>query len=285
MTRSHSTASDRLAAMPLGIAAPPIGGISSESDSEGSVHPRRAETDIAQHPAQRPTVLPDIDLRSLMCRETDRDAYDAAWSALHQRFAGGIYVFVQERVRDTALTEIVCADVWCAASEELTAATDIRSVASWIYRRAEWRIHNVWAQASRDARLFVQPLPECVPDHLDVHDALQTDLPMDFSGRRFAAPPDEDLLAKEWCERAVAKLVPFLRDLPPSRRQVFELYFVDGQSAKDVGDRLNRKPGAIRTLASRLAAELRAYIASVAIEGPADPADAVDAVRRALRLL
>jgi hypothetical protein len=173
--------------MPIGIAAPSISDVSSESDSEGSVHPHRAETDIAQHPAQRPTVLPDIDLRGLMCRETDRDVYDAAWSALHQRFAGGIYVFIQERVRDTALAEIVCADVWCAASEELTAATDVRSVASWIYRRAGWCIHNVWAQASRDARLFVQPLPECVPDHLDVHDALQADLPMDFSfGRHIA---------------------------------------------------------------------------------------------------
>jgi RNA polymerase sigma-70 factor (ECF subfamily) len=183
----------------------------------------------------RPSGRParDPDLVAVVAAQADR----AAFATLYRRYLDRVYAYAFYQLEDHHDAEDATERIFMAA---MAALPDFRdegaTFRAWLFRVA----HNTIANAHRArARRRTEPLPE----------------PFD------RAAPNADpagLVARADELRTVLRAVAAL---PEDRRQVVLLRFVDGLSSREIGQVLDRTPGAVRVLLHRALRDLAERLA------------------------
>jgi RNA polymerase sigma-70 factor (ECF subfamily) len=178
-------------------------------------------------PAPRPSA-PDPDLAAVLAAQADRSAFDT----LYRRYLDRVYAYAFYQLGDHHDAEDATERTFLAAMRALPAFRDEGATfRAWLFRIA----HNTVANAHRSrARRRADPLPE----------------PFDRPA------PDADpagLVARADELRTVLRAVAALSE---DRRQVILLRFVDGLSSSEIGQVLDRSPGAVRVLLHRALRDL-----------------------------
>ena len=170
-----------------------------------------------------PEAAGDPDLPDVEAARTDR----AAFATLYRRYVDRVYGYAFYQLGDHHDAEDATERTFTAALRALPAYEDRGSTfRAWLFRIA----HNTVANAHRSrSRRRTDPLP----------DSFERAAPN-------ADPAGLVALADELHEvrRAIAQM-------PDDRRQVILLRFVDGLSTAEVGEVLDRSPGAVRVLLHR----------------------------------
>ena len=164
----------------------------------------------------------------MIAAQTDRAAFDV----LYRRYLDRVYAYAFYQLGDHHDAEDATERTFLAA---LRALPDFRdegaTFRAWLFRIA----HNTLANSLRSrSRRRTDPLP----------DDLQR------------AAPDADpafIVARADERRSILRAV---RRLPDDRRQVILLRFVDGLSTREIGQVLDRSPGAVRVLQHRALRDL-----------------------------
>jgi RNA polymerase sigma-70 factor, ECF subfamily len=175
-----------------------------------------------------PGTPPDPDLAAVLAAQADR----AAFATLYRRYLDRVYAYAFYQLDDHHDAEDATERTFLAAMRALPAFRDEGATfRAWLFRIA----HNTIANAHRTrARRRVEPLPE----------------PFD------PAAPNADpagLVARADELRTVLQAVSTLAE---DRRQVVLLRFVDGLSSREIGQVLDRSPGAVRVLLHRALRDL-----------------------------
>jgi RNA polymerase sigma-70 factor (ECF subfamily) len=170
----------------------------------------------------------DPDLEAVVAAQADR----AAFAVLYRRYLDRVYAYAFYQLGDHHDAEDATERIFLAAMRALPAFRDEGATfRAWLFRIA----HNTIANAHRTrARRRAEPLPE----------------PFD------RAAPNADpagLVARADELRTVLQAVS---ELPEDRRQVVLLRFVDGLSSREIGQVLDRSPGAVRVLLHRALRDL-----------------------------
>jgi RNA polymerase sigma-70 factor (ECF subfamily) len=185
-------------------------------------------------PAQRAEALPgvDPDLADVRAAQADR----AAFGRLYRRYLEGVYGYSFYLLGDHHDAEDVTERTFVAALGAIDRYRDTGATfRSWLFRIA----HNQLANALR-ARSRQRALP------LDKVDA---------AGGSGGDPARLAGLADE-----AHRLRAAVRALSVDRRQVIVLRFVDGLSAREIGEVLGRSEGAVRVLQHRALRDLAALL-------------------------
>jgi RNA polymerase sigma-70 factor (ECF subfamily) len=171
---------------------------------------------------------PDPDLAAVIAAQADQ----AAFATLYRRYLDRVYAYAFYQLGDHHDAEDATERTFLAAMRALPAFRDEGATfRAWLFRIA----HNTIANAHRTrARRHAEPLPE----------------PFDRPA------PDADpagLVARADELRTVLRAVVGLAE---DRRQVILLRFVDGLSSSEIGQVLDRTPGAVRVLLHRALRDL-----------------------------
>jgi RNA polymerase sigma-70 factor (ECF subfamily) len=174
----------------------------------------------------------DPDLAAVRAAQADPRAFDA----LYRRYLDRVYAYAFYQLGDHHDAEDATERTFLAALAGLQGFEDRGSTfRAWLFRIA----HNSVANARRSRfRRATQPLPD---------------------GWERAAPDADPagLVARADELRAI---LGALAELPDERRQVVILRFVDGLSAAEIGEVLERSPGAVRVLLHRALRDLAARL-------------------------
>ncbi len=174
----------------------------------------------------------DPDAAAVRDAQRDHDAFDV----LYRRYLDRVYAYAFYELGDHHDAEDATERTFLAALRALDGYRPTGAgFRAWLFRIA----HNTTSNAMRTRRRrHTEPLPD-----------------------RWDAPaPDADpatLVARAEEARRVLRAV---RDLPEDRRRVVLLRFVDGMSSAEVGEVLDRSPGAVRVLLHRALRELAARL-------------------------
>jgi RNA polymerase sigma-70 factor (ECF subfamily) len=170
----------------------------------------------------------DPDLADVLAAQADR----AAFGTLYRRYLEPVYGYCFYLLGDHHDAEDVTERTFLAA---LAALGDYRdrgaTFRSWLFRIAHNQLANALRARSRRRTAPLDALPEPTSGHADPA-ALAT---LADEARRVRA--------------AVARL-------PDDRRQVIVLRFVDGLTAREIGDVIGRSEGAVRVLQHRALRDL-----------------------------
>lgn len=174
----------------------------------------------------------DPDLADVRAAQADR----AAFGALYRRYVDRVYGYAFYLLGDHHDAEDVTERTFLAALAALDGFRDTgASFRSWLFRIAHNQLMNALRGRRRQPTLPIDDAPEPVD-------------PVDPAQRVAAADEARRL------RRALAKL-------SDDRRQVVVLRFVDGLSAREIGDVLGRSEGAVRVLQHRALRELAGLLA------------------------
>lgn len=170
----------------------------------------------------------DPDVEAVIAAQADR----AAFATLYRRYLDRVYAYAFYQLGDHHDAEDATERTFLAAMRALPGFRDEGATfRAWLFRIA----HNMIANALRTrARRRAEPLPE----------------PFDRPA------PNADpagLVARADELRTVLQAVS---ELPEDRRQVVLLRFVDGLSSREIGQVLDRSPGAVRVLLHRALRDL-----------------------------
>ena len=170
----------------------------------------------------------DPDAEAVVSAQADR----AAFATLYRRYLDRVYAYAFYQLGDHHDAEDATERTFLAAMRALPTFRDEGATfRAWLFRIA----HNTIANAHRTrARRRAEPLPE----------------PFDRPA------PNADpagLVARAEELRTVLRAVS---ELPEDRRQVVLLRFVDGLSSREIGQVLDRSPGAVRVLLHRALRDL-----------------------------
>jgi RNA polymerase sigma-70 factor (ECF subfamily) len=170
----------------------------------------------------------DPDLDAVVAAQADR----AAFATLYRRYLDRVYAYAFYQLGDHHDAEDATERTFLAVMAALPTFRDEGATfRAWLFRIA----HNTVANAHRTrARRRTEPLPE----------------PFD------RAAPNADpagLVARADELRTVLRAVAQLAE---DRRQVVLLRFVDGLSSREIGQVLDRSPGAVRVLLHRALRDL-----------------------------
>ncbi|HET6381213.1 MAG TPA: RNA polymerase sigma factor [candidate division Zixibacteria bacterium] len=176
-------------------------------------------------------------------RDPDLDAVRAAqqdapaFGVLYRRYLDRVYAYAFYQLRDHHDAEDATERTFLAALRALPEYRDTGSTfRAWLFRIA----HNTLANAHRSrARRRTEPLPA----------ALERPA-VDADPAAVVARADE-----------LRQVLAAIHELPEDRRQVVLLRFVDGLSAREIGEVLDRSPGAVRVLLHRALRDLATRLA------------------------
>jgi RNA polymerase sigma-70 factor (ECF subfamily) len=174
----------------------------------------------------------DPDLVAIRAAQLDPAAFDV----LYRRYLDRVYAYAFYQLGDHHDAEDATERTFLAALAALTSFSDLgSSFRAWLFRIA----HNTVANARRSRfRRRSQPLPD-----------------------GFERPaPDSDPAGLIARADELREVLGALSELPDERRQVVILRFVDGLSAAEIGEVLDRSPGAVRVLLHRALRDLSARL-------------------------
>jgi RNA polymerase sigma-70 factor (ECF subfamily) len=178
--------------------------------------------------------VPDPDRAAVHAAQLDPRAFDA----LYRRYLDRVYAYAFYQLGDHHDAEDATERTFLAALAALPGFEDRGSTfRAWLFRIA----HNTVANARRSR--FRRPT-------LPLTDGFERAAP-DADPARLVAHADE-----------LREVLGALAELPDERRQVVILRFVDGLSAAEIGEVLERSPGAVRVLLHRALRELAARLGS-----------------------
>lgn len=184
-------------------------------------------------PRSRPTAAgADADLDAVR----DAQADPAAFDVLYRRYLDRVYAHAFYALGDHHDAEDATERTFLAALAALPGFRDEgASFRAWLFRIA----HNTVSNARRTRRRRrTEPMPE-----------------------GFDRPaPDADPAALVTRADELRRVMAALAELPDERRQVVLLRFVDGLSAREIGQVLDRSPGAARVLLHRALRDLEARL-------------------------
>lgn len=175
---------------------------------------------------------PDPDLAWVRAAQRDPSAF----AFLYRRYLDRVYAYAFYQLRDHHDAEDVTERTFLAALRGLPEFREQGSTfRAWLFRIA----HNTLANAHRSrARRRTDPLP---------------------AGWERPAP-DADPATLVARAEELRRVLAAIHELPDERRQVVLLRFVDGLSAREIGEVLDRSPGAVRVLLHRALRELAARL-------------------------
>lgn len=192
----------------------------------------RPERDADAGRGVQPAGALDPDLARVREAQLDPRAFDA----LYRLYLDRVYAYAFYQLGDHHDAEDATERTFLAALAGLPAFADRGSTfRAWLFRIA----HNTVANARRSRfRRATQPLPD---------------------GFERAAPNADPagLVARA---DELREVLGALAELPDERRQVVILRFVDGLSASEIGEVLERSPGAVRVLLHRALRDLAARL-------------------------
>lgn len=176
--------------------------------------------------------LPDPDLPAVLAAQRDR----AAFGVLYRRYVDRVYGYAFYQLGDHHDAEDASERTFLAAMRAIDRYHDRGSTfRAWLFRIA----HNTIANVHRSrARRRTQPLP--------------------FDLERPA--PDADPAGLVTRAEELHALMRAVGTLPDDRRQAVLLRFVDGLSSREIGEVLDRSPGAVRVLLHRALRDLAAVL-------------------------
>ncbi|HEX2140859.1 MAG TPA: RNA polymerase sigma factor [Candidatus Limnocylindria bacterium] len=182
-------------------------------------------------PLHEPRPLPsgrDPDRPLVEAAQADR----AAFGALYRRYLDRVYAYAFYQLRDHHDAEDVTERVFLAALKALPGYRQQGSTfRAWLFTIAHHTLANAHRSRSRGR---TEPLPAT-----------------------FERPaPDDDPAAVVARAEELRRVLTAIDRLPDDRRQVVLLRFVDGLSAREIGQVLDRSPGAVRVLLHRALREL-----------------------------
>jgi RNA polymerase sigma-70 factor (ECF subfamily) len=183
----------------------------------------RAERSPARRPAER-----DADLAAVR----DAQADPAAFDVLYRRYLDRVYAYAFYALGDHHDAEDATERTFLAALSALPSFRDEgASFRAWLFRIAHNTVSNAWRTRFRRR---TEPM-------LDGFDR---------------AAPDADPAGLVARAEEMRRVLGALAELPDERRQVVLLRFVDGLSAREIGEVLGRSPGAARVLLHRALRDL-----------------------------
>ena len=179
-----------------------------------------------------PDATGDPDLPAVRAAQADR----AAFATLYRRYLDRVYGYAFYQLGDHHDAEDVTERTFLAA---LRALPDFRDQGStfraWLFRIA----HNTIANAHRSrARGRTEPLPD------------------DFE----RAAPNADPAGQVALADELRDIRRVVAQMPDDRRQVILLRFVDDLTIGEIGEVLDRSPGAVRVLLHRSLRDLAARL-------------------------
>ena len=187
---------------------------------------RRLEHSASSRPA------PDPDLDDVRAAQRDR----AAFAALYRRYLDRVYGYCFYLLGDHHDAEDVTERTFVAALGAIDRYRDEGATfRSWLFRIAHNQLANALRTRSRHRTSSLDGVPE----------------PM--------APVSDPELVAGLADDA-RKLRAAVATLSDDRRQVVVLRFVDGLSAREIGEVLGRSEGAVRVLQHRALRDLAALL-------------------------
>ena len=175
----------------------------------------------------------DPDLVDVRAAQADR----AAFGALYRRYVERVYGYAFYLLGDHHDAEDVTERTFLSALGHLDGFRDTgASFRAWLFRIAHNHVANALRSRSRRATVPIEQAAE----------------PVD------PGDPAQRLASAEEARR----LRTALSTLSEERRQVVVLRFVDGLSAREIGEVLGRSEGAVRVLQHRALRELATRLAS-----------------------
>jgi RNA polymerase sigma-70 factor (ECF subfamily) len=174
----------------------------------------------------------ESDLLAVRAAQADR----AAFEVLYRRYLDRVYAYAFYQLGDHHDAEDATERTFLAALAALpTFRAGGAGFRAWLFRIARNTVAN--AQRTRRRRRTVP-----MPDGFDRH------------------APDADPAALVARADEMRRVLAALAELPEERRQVVLLRFVDGLSAREIGEVLDRSPGAARVLLHRALRDVAARL-------------------------
>ena len=179
-----------------------------------------------------PVDTEDPDLPDVRAAQADPAAFDR----LYRRYVDRVYSYAFYQLADHHEAEDVTERTFLSALGAIGRYRDDGSTfRAWLFRIA----HNAIANAHRSrARRRAEPIESIAEPH---------------------APGADPAAVVAGADRSRAVREALAR-IPPERRQVIVLRFVDGLSSREIGVVLDRSPGAARVLLHRALADLAAEL-------------------------
>jgi RNA polymerase sigma-70 factor, ECF subfamily len=188
-----------------------------------------------RHGAAQATPAPTLDPDLAAVRAAQREP--ARFDVIYRRYVGRVYGYAFYELGDHHDAEDATERVFLAALRALPRYRDTgASVRAWLFRIARNTIAN--ARRSRRRRA-TEPLPAGY-DPADV---------------------DSDPVGLVTLADDIRRVRSAVAKLPEDRRQVILLRFVEGLSAVEIGEVLDRSPGAVRVLLHRSLREIASRLA------------------------
>lgn len=164
-----------------------------------------------------------------LARQGDKEAY----GDLYERHVDAIFRYVFYRVGSRREAEDLTEQVFLKGWENINGFRVEAPFQAWLYRIA----HNTVVDHYRKRRVASEPIDEAA-------------IPAGNPGT------EDQLIAKE----QAAQLAGVIRRLSPLQQHVLVLRFVNGLSAEEIGQILNRSAGTVRVLQHRALKAAHAFL-------------------------
>ena len=162
-------------------------------------------------PTDRETLWSELVKRS---QNGDKDAYRQFLSLLHETFMG----FILKKVQKKEMAEEICQEVLLGVHKSLHTFDTNRSILSWVYSIAHYKISDYWRQYEK---------------HKDVHS---------YADDIAESPESHNQLARV----QIKEVLNSFKKLSSAQRTFIELSKIEGHSIKEIAEKTNTSESAVK---------------------------------------